>query len=310
LEFKTTSYRSGFIGLGFAVGLTAVVIGLGALIVTLGEISMHQPLPLLILGLGVALLLLLVVLALVLYWTIAALRLRYRVDRNGLVIWWGASKLMVPIERIQAVMPGHEIDAHRNEALEWTAFRGIRWAGLRAGHGRLSDDTLARVFSTSPLAHNTFVLTSDHAYIVSPRDPDAFIEAWRVRRGLGPTQHWREEEQRARLFDLPIWRDRVAWALIGLSLLTNLALHIYLSFVFDRLPAILSFHFDLMGRVDRIASRTEILRLPQVALLMLLLDLGAGFVIYRRERIAAHLIWGGGLVLQLLVWGAVFTIIG
>jgi hypothetical protein len=310
LEFKPTSYRSGYIGLGIAVGLTAVMIGLGALIATIGGLSVQQPIPLLTLGLGAALLLLLVVLALVLYWSIAALWLRYRVDRNGLIIWWGASKLIVPMERIQAVMPGPEIATDGDEALAWIAFRGVRWAGLRAGSGRLSNDTLARAYTTSPLARTTFVQTPDHAYIVSPRDPGAFIKAWRVRRVLGPTRHWREEEQRAWPFDLPIWRDRVAWALIGLSLLTNLALHIYLSFVFDRLPAILSFHFDVLGRVDRIASRTEILRLPQVALLMLLLDLGVGFFVYRWERTAAYLIWGGGLVLQWLVWGAVFTIVG
>ena len=292
------------------MGLTAVIIGLGALIVTLGEISMQQPLPLLILGLGVALLLLLVVLALVLYWSIAALRLRYRIDRNGLVIWWGASKLLVPMERIQAVTPAHEIEAHGNEALEWTAFRGVGWAGLRAGQARLSNDTLARVFTTLPLAQSTYVLTPDRAYIVSPVTPNAFIEAWRIRRALGPTQYWQEEDKRALPLGLPIWRDRVAWVLVGFSLLANLALNIYLVLVFDRLPAMLPFHFDVLGRADRITSRSEILRLPQIALLMLLLDLGVGFAIYRQERIVAYLIWGGGLILQFLVWGATLTIIG
>jgi hypothetical protein len=42
----------------------------------------------------------------------------------------------------------------------------------------------------------------------------------------------------------------------------------------------------------------------------LALDLGVGLAVYRRQRIAAYLVWSGGLVLQLLVWGAVFTIVG
>ena len=287
-----------------------MAIGLGALVVSKGNVSAGRPLPLLVFSLGVALLLNLVVLALVLYWSVAALRLRYRVDRNGLVIWWGASKLTVPMERIQAVMPGHEIDAQGNEALELANFRGIGWAGLRAGRARLSNDTLASVFTTLPLAQSTFVLTPDHAYIVSPHSSDAFVEAWRIRRPLGPTQYWQEKEERTQLLGWPIWHDRVTWMLIGFSLLANLALNIYLAFVFDRLPAMLSFHFDVLGRADRIASRSEIIRLPQVALLMLLLDLGVGFVVYRHERIAAYLIWGGGLILQLLLWGAAITIIG
>jgi hypothetical protein len=276
----------------------------------MGKVSAGQPLPLLVFALGLALLLNLVVLALVLYWSVAALRLRYRVDRNGLVTWWGASKLIVPMERIQAVMPGHEIETQGHGALEWTAFRGVGWAGLRAGHAKLSNDTLARVVTTLPLAQSTYVLTPDRAYIVSPNAPDAFVEAWRIRRHLGPTQNWQEEEERAQLLGLRIWHDRVAWMLVGFSLLANLALNVYLAFVFDQLPAMLSFHFDVLGRADRIASRSEIVRLPQIALLMLLLDLCVGFVIYRQERIAAYLIWGGGLILQLLVWGATITIIG
>jgi hypothetical protein len=181
---------------------------------------------------------------------------------------------------------------------------------LRAGRARLPDNRPARVFTTASLAQSTLVLTPDCAYVLSPRDPSAFIEAWRVRRPLGPTQSWREEERRARFLELPLWRDRMAWTLIGLSLLANLALQGYLTSIFDRLPAMLSFHFDLLGQADRIANRSEILRLPQVALLMLALDLTLGFIVYRRQHIAAYLVWGGGLVLQWLVWGAVLTIAG
>jgi hypothetical protein len=178
------------------------------------------------------------------------------------------------------------------------------------GYARLPDNKPAHVFTTTSLAQSTIVLTPDSAYVVSPREPDAFLEAWNVRRPLGPTQFWQEEKQRAWLLDLPLWRDRLAWVLVGLGLLANLAMQSYLTFVFEQLPEVLSFHFDVLGQPDHIASRTEILRLPQVALLMLVLDLGLGFVVYRRERTAALLVWGGGLVVQLLVWGAVLTIIG
>jgi hypothetical protein len=310
VEFKTSSYRSGFIGLAVAGGLTVLAFGLGSLIVSLGGVSVHRPLPLLVLGLGAALLLNLVVLVLVLYWSIAALRLRYRLNRNGLVIWWGASRLIVPMERIERMTTGDKFVSQGNESSGWRGLQGMSWAGLRAGRARLADDMPARVFTTLPLIKSTVVLTPDRAYVVSPRAPDTFVEAWRVRCPLGPTQYWREEERRAWFVDLPIWRDRIAWTLIGLGLLANLALHIYLSFVYERLPAMLSFHFDALGQADRIASRIQILRLPQVALLVLVLDLGLGFALYRRWRVASYLIWGGGLALQLFVWGAIFTIIG
>ena len=65
-----------------------------------------------------------------------------------------------------------------------------------------------------------------------------------------------------------------------------------------------------MGQTDRIGQRSEILKLPLIALLMLMLDLVLGFAIYRHERVAAYLLWGGGLVLQLLAWGALYTVTG
>jgi hypothetical protein len=321
LEFKASSYRSGWIGLAAAVGLAAGAVVLSRLIISRGEISLQEPLSSLALALGAAILLDLVLLALLIYWSVAALRLHYRLDRNGLIIRWGASRLVVPMERIQAVMPGGELvggqpietpDDKRmgGSRWGWRSFRGIGWAGLRAGRARFADGRPVRLFTTSPLAESAVVLTPDAAYVVSPRERDAFVQAWQVRRPLGPTQHWREEEQRGRLLTLPIWRDGLAWTLIGLGLLANLALHIYLMFVFDQLPARLSFHFNVFGQADRIADRTEILRLPQVAFLMLILDLVLGFAIYRGQRVAAYLVWGAGLVLQWLVWGAVITIIG
>jgi hypothetical protein len=306
LEFRTFSYRSGFIGLAITGGLAVLAVGLGVLLVTISSVSFQRPLPLLALGLGFALLLNLLALTLVLYWSLAALRLCYRLDRNGLVINWGGTRLIVPMERIQTVSPGGEIDTGVDDI---PGFRDLIWTGLRAGRSQLPDGTLARVFTTSSVADSTVVRTPNLAYVISPRDRDAFIEAWRVRRPLGPIQRWQEEEQRVPLLDLYIWRDRVAWVLIGLGLLTNVALHIYLSLVFDRLPTMLSFHFDALGQADRIASRTEILRLPQMASFMLILNLGLGFVLFHRHRIGAYLIWSGGLVLQLLVWGAVLTIV-
>jgi hypothetical protein len=50
--------------------------------------------------------------------------------------------------------------------------------------------------------------------------------------------------------------------------------------------------------------------LPVLAAVLLALDLTLGFAVYRRERVAAYLVWGGGIILQLLAWGALVTIRG
>ena len=306
MEFKASSFRGGLVGLAAAGGLLVGAAALGGGLLLKGR-GAFSPLTF---GLSVALLVDLAALALMLYWSMAAWRLRYRLSRNGLVIHWGASRIVVPMERIEAVVPGSQLGGSAVSPWGYRAFRGLAWPGLRVGRAQLPDGTPARLYTTTSLAHSVAVLTPDGAYVISPPDPGLFVEAWRVRRPLGPTQHWREEEQRAWPLNLPIWRERWAWWLLGWGLLVNLALHGYLAFTYERLPAMLPLHFDVLGQVDRIASRAEVLRLPQLALLMLVVDLVLGFAVYGRDRVGTYLLWGGGLMVQLLTVGAVLTIVG
>jgi hypothetical protein len=300
LEFRTSSFRNGLIGL-VAVGVLAVV---GIVLV---RQLIHGTFSLLAFGFAVALLLDLAVLCMVVYWSVATLSLRYRLDRNGVIITWGASRLVLAMDRIQAIVPASQVD----DELGLTAvFQGRAWSGGWAGCPRLADGRVGWLRSNISVACSTVILTPDDAYVVSPQRPGDFIDAWRVRRPLGPTQHWREEEQRTWLLGLPIWNDHLTWGLMGGALVAALVLHGYLAFIYNRLPEALSFHVDLMGQTDRIGQRSEILKLPLIALLMLMLDLVLGFAIYRHERVAAYLVWGGGLVLQLLAWGALYTVTG
>jgi hypothetical protein len=114
VEFRASSYRSGFIGLAIVGGLAAGVIGLVAVLVSTGGASLNRPPSPRAFILGIALVLDLVLLILTLYWSIAALRLSYSLSRNGLMIRWGASRLLVPAECIQAVVMGSEMGAARD----------------------------------------------------------------------------------------------------------------------------------------------------------------------------------------------------
>ena len=95
MEFRTSSFRNGLIGL-VAVGVLAVV---GIVLV---RQLIHGTFSLLAFGFAVALLLDLAVLCMVVYWSVATLSLRYRLDRNGVIITWGASRLVLAMDRIQA----------------------------------------------------------------------------------------------------------------------------------------------------------------------------------------------------------------
>jgi len=300
LEFRTASRRTGWLGLAGAAWLFALAF---VIILQLTQ----KPALLLAFALAVALLFDLAALAVVLYRALTNLWLRYRVDRNGLIIVWGATRLVVPMSAIEAVLPAR----HLNDLHDVLNAPRCWWQpGTHLSSARLPDGREACVRSSLPPADSLAVVTPGRVYLVSPERPDAFVQAWQTRRPLGPTQCWREEQQRTGILALPVWYDRIAWGLLLGTLGAVLFLNGYLTFVYDRLPPTLAFHFDVLGRPDRIGQRAELFGLPILAGIMMILDVGLGFVIYRRERMAAYLIWGGALVLQLLTWGAVYTITG
>jgi hypothetical protein len=300
VDFPTSSHRHGWIGTGIALFLIVAC--------TAAVIKMTRTLiPWQVFAIGVAVLIGLIALAIILYWVVTLLTGRYQLDRNGVKILWGASRLWVPIGAIQDIVPAADLDV---SVLPDGAATGVAWLGGTSGRVRLQNGKNVYLRTTEPLDHSIAILTDGNVYVISPAEPDSFLEALRVRRPLGPTQQWREKEQKTWLPGLPIWRDALAWGLVGGALVTHLVVDGYLAFVYDRLPQALSFHFNTLGQPDRIGDRAEIVRLPLVAFLMLAFDLALGFAVYRRHRIAAYLIWGGGLILQLLTWGALFTITG
>jgi hypothetical protein len=300
VDFPTSSHRQGWIGTGLTLLLTAVC-ALAILKIT------QTSSPRQVFILGVAALISLIAACVVLYWTVTLLTGQYHIDRNGIRIQWGVSRLWVPMRAIQNVIPATELD---DSTITNAATTGPIWLGNLSRRVRLQEGRGLFLRTTEALPRSLAVLTDDNTYFISPPQPDDFVNAWRTRRPLGSTQHWREREQRLWLPGLPIWRDALAWSLVGGAFITHLAVDAYLAFVYDSLPQALSFHFDAFGQPDRIGDRAEILRLPLIAFLLLAMDLALGFAVYRKHRIAAYLIWAGGLILQLLTWGALFTITG
>lgn len=300
MEFRSALGRVGWLGLAGAAGLFGLAVILS---IELGQ----RPALWLSYVLAIISLFDLAALAVVLCRTLADLRLRYRLDRNGLIVVWGATRLVVPMAAIQTIVPAKQL-TDLSEA-SWNGHRWWRW-GTRLGHVRLPDGREAYLGSNLPLADSLAVITSRNIYVVSPEQPEAFIQAWQTRRPLGATQHWHEQQQRTGLLGLPVWYDRVAWGLLLGTLGAVLVLNGYLCAVYDHLPLTLAFHFDVLGRLDRSGPRAGLFVLPLLAGAMMVLDVGLGFLVYRRERMAAYLVWGGALILQLLTLGAVYTITG
>jgi hypothetical protein len=113
---------------------------------------------------------------------------------------------------------------------------------------------------------------------------------------------------------LPTWlqaalRDRYLWAMVIIAVFVNLGLFAFLLLVVNQLPPLVPLHFDAAGQPDRIEDKSAIFSLPQIGLLMIVLNFLLGSAFYRREPLTAYLLCGIGIVAQFLFWFAAISIV-
>jgi uncharacterized membrane protein len=127
---------------------------------------------------------------------------------------------------------------------------------------------------------------------------------------MGPTQVVEQSSKRPGFLNWAIWQDRLGLGLLAFGLLAILALVGLLCFKFPALPWLVPLHFDVVGNPDRLAPRAEIFIIPLIGLLVLLLNGVLGALAYRRERVASYMLWGGSILVQVLVWTAAIGVLG
>lgn len=113
---------------------------------------------------------------------------------------------------------------------------------------------------------------------------------------------------------LPEWlravvRDRYVWAMLIVALFVNLGLYAFLLFIADQLPQFVSMHFDALGVADRIEERGAVFTLPQIGLLVILFNFALVGLGYKKEPLAAYLLAGMAIAVQLLLWFAAVGIV-
>jgi hypothetical protein len=233
---------------------------------------------------------------LIVYQLIGLARSGYALDRNMLTIDWGPIRQVVPTEAIQLIMLGTEVQGSVKK------FRGWRWPGLMVGQGDVPDAGLTLFYSSASLAHQLIVVTPTLSYAISPTDVPGFIESIKARYELGPTQAVTQTTQHPPLFDWALWRDRIAQVMIAAGAMLCLALFALVCFRYPDLPARLPLHYSIDGVVDRSGPTSQAFMLPLIGTLVLMANITLGLVAYNRERMAAYLLWGGMLLVQLLLW--------
>lgn len=294
MTFQPYPTRSGFIFLGIGLVFIAIAYILTRLLLQQGD-------PTLAFILLVGLLVTLGSMGLMLYGALVVFKLGYHINRNGLAIRWGLGQQLIPFQSIKAIIPGKDVTPS-------TAFRAANIAGLHFGWAELPEYGLLRFRATAPLAESLLVVTPDQTYVISPDQPQAFLKAWQVRQNLGPTQQWSESIRRRWPLNIPLVLDPLTWRLLGTAAFFCFSLVGYISLNYPNLPASLPIHFDNLGQADRIADKRILFTLPLLGAIVWGVNLVLGSLFYRQEKLAAYLLWGSTVVVQLCLWAAVLMI--
>lgn len=287
---------------GLRVGVmlvAAILLVMGGLLVW----AFTQPVSIWTFVIGLVVLAGVAVVTVLVYWLNGLLHSGYTFDRNALTITWGPNEQVVPMAQIQRVVLGSELSGP-------VRFRGVRWPGYWVGYGHVEGLGATLFYATVPPKEQVFVVTEGLAYGLSPEEPEGFLRTLHTRLEMGPTQQVEMSSRGPAFLQWGFWRDRLGLGLLATALMAVLALFGLLCARFPALPRLLPLHFDAAGQPDRLGPRGQVFFVPLIGLIVLLVNGSLGGWLYRRERLAAYLLWGGAVLVEALLWAAGLGILG
>jgi hypothetical protein len=229
------------------------------------------------------------------YWTFSLATLSYAVDRNGLVINWGLTRQVVPLQAIERLVPGTSAGV--------PSVRGISWLGYHIGRGQLERVGEVLFYSTHQAPDQVlYVMTSERNYAISVPDPVAFAQEIQRRQDLGPTAGVTHHVEHSGASFQAFWRDRLAVGLSVLALAAGAGLWGFVAVRWTGLPPTLELHFPPSEQLPLVplVPRDMILEIPRAATAVLAVNLALGFVLYLWERVAGYVLFLSAAGLQVL----------
>ncbi len=289
--------------LGTITGLSITVIS-GSLAALLAfRLFQASVISLAALGMGFLILVLFVVVCLFGLWSYGCWSLRYRLNPDGLVVNWAATKHFIPFSQIRDIVLGGAAGSR-------VRVKGINWFGYHVGQARMEEigDVL---FYSAHRSHSElmYVVTPCISYAISPTDSRRFAQELKRHQNLGPLAEVRQSTRQWRILGLPFWRDRSSWLLLGIALFLNASLFAYAFYSYPRLPRLLPLGFTALGQINRVGLKSEVLGLPASALGVVAANLVLAFLLHAKERLAAYLCLAGAILVQVLFWAATGRII-
>ena len=236
------------------------------------------------------------------YWTYGCLTLRYHLDRNGLIIHWGDIRQIIPMDRIERLVPGREQPPPK--------VTGVSWLGHHVGRadvGELGET----IFYSTHRSHEEllYVVTESHAYAISVPDEVRFAEDLQGHQKLGQVASLPQVTERTSVAAQPFWDDPLALLLALASILASAVVVGYVFHQYPGLPESIPLSFPSLGGITRVDDKRELLTIPITGLGLLAVNLVLGFFLHAWERTVGYLLFLAAIGAQaILLSAAIITV--
>jgi uncharacterized membrane protein len=105
-------------------------------------------------------------------------------------------------------------------------------------------------------------------------------------------------------------RDVVSVSLLAAATLTLITMIIWFSASYATFPDLMPLHFDAQGNPDRIGERSELRVMLVIAAVVYVVNTLGGLALrlFARMAFAPYLLWSGALLVEVLMWAALWNV--
>lgn len=105
-------------------------------------------------------------------------------------------------------------------------------------------------------------------------------------------------------------RDILSIILLAAATITLIAMVLWFNANYATFPDLMPLHFDAQGNPDRIGERSELSGLLTIAAVVYGVNIvsGLGLRLFARMTFAPYLLWSGALLVEVLLWVALWNI--
>jgi len=232
------------------------------------------------------------------YRLFALLRSKYIVDREGIGIQWGLREVLLPIAHIEWVRLASDLAFD----LPLPPF-SVQGAVL----GFRNHRDLGQIeFIASSASELVLVATQDRIYAISPKDYRGFQKAFYASAELGSIAPISVKSTSSNFLISALFKDKVVRSLLLIGISLSFSLLIVTSFFIPSRVTI-PLGFDPTGQGTEGSPSERLLLLPVLSFLMILLDIGLGAYLYRKDgyRIASYLSFAASVIMPISFLGII-----